>query len=143
MVLLDIWMPELDGLTVLERLKEDYPHLPVVMMSGAGTIESAVRATKLGAFDYIEKPLSYEKIVVTCNNALSFGRLTETNLLLRQRAVERPTLIGDSPIMNDLKDQIGLVAPTDAWVLITGENGPVRRWWPTRSTRPRPGPTSP
>ena len=123
MVLLDIWMPELDGLTVLERLKEDHPHLPVVMMSGAGTIESAVKATKLGAFDYIEKPLSYEKIVVTCNNALSFGRLTETNLLLRQRAEARPDLIGGSPIMRELKEQIGLVAPTDAWVLITGENG--------------------
>ena len=123
MVLLDIWMPGLDGLSVLERLKEDHPHLPVVMMSGAGTIESAVKATKLGAFDYIEKPLSYEKIVVTCKNALSFGTLTETNLLLRQKAPVRPILIGTSPVMAELKSQIALVAPTEAWVLITGENG--------------------
>ncbi|MBW1713953.1 MAG: sigma-54-dependent Fis family transcriptional regulator [Deltaproteobacteria bacterium] len=123
LVLLDIWLPNLDGLEVLERLKADYPHLPVVMMSGASTIETAVKATRLGAFDYIEKPLSYEKIVVTLNNALSFSQLAEANLLLRQKARPRVGLTGESPAIEDLKKQISLVAPTSAWVLITGDNG--------------------
>jgi two-component system nitrogen regulation response regulator NtrX len=123
MVLLDIWMPGLDGLTALERLKADHPLLPVVMMSGAGSIETAVRAIRLGAYDYIEKPLSYEKVLVTVNNALSFGQLTEANLLLRQQVKPKVGLTGRSPAVEELRRQIAVVGPTAAWVLITGDNG--------------------
>src|SRR5690606_12642858 len=79
LVLLDIWMPGMDGLETLRRLKETYPEQPVVMMSGHGTIETAVRATKLGAFDFIEKPLSLEKVLLTIQNALKVGQLVEEN----------------------------------------------------------------
>jgi len=123
LVLLDIWMPKLDGLAALETLKAEHPHLQVVMMSGAGTIETAVKATKLGAFDYVEKPLSYEKILVTINNALNFGQLAEENLLLREQARPSPGLSGRSPVISEVKRQIELVAPTSASILITGENG--------------------
>lgn len=122
LVLLDIWMPNLDGLQTLAQLKADHPGLPVVMMSGAGTIETAVQATKLGAFDYIEKPLSYEKILVVINNALTASRLAEENLLLRRDA-RRAGLSGTSPAISEVKRQIELVGPTSASVLITGENG--------------------
>lgn len=124
LVLLDIWMPPgIDGLEVLKRIRLDYPFLPVVMMSGHGTIETAVKATKLGAHDFIEKPLSLEKVVLTINNTISYSRLQEENLLLRQRAGQKPELTGQSEAMVQLKRQIALVAPTPAWVLIKGENG--------------------
>ncbi len=122
LVLLDIWMPHLDGLQTLEKIKADHPHLPVVMMSGAGTIETAVKATKLGAFDYIEKPLSYEKILVVIGNALEVGRLAQENLLLRERTVA-PRLTGSSAAIEEVRRQIELVGPTSASVLITGPNG--------------------
>ncbi|MBW2617885.1 MAG: sigma-54-dependent Fis family transcriptional regulator [Deltaproteobacteria bacterium] len=123
LVLLDIWMPNLDGLATLERLKADKPYLQVVMMSGAGTIETAVKATKLGAFDYIEKPLSYEKIMVVVNNALAFARLTEENILLRQKSLPRLRLTGRSVAIEEIRRQIEIVGPTSAWVLLTGESG--------------------
>ena len=124
LVLLDVWMPPgIDGLEVLRRIKLDYPFLPVVIMSGHGTVETAVKATKLGAHDFIEKPLSLEKVVLTINNTLDFSRLEEENLLLRQRVGRKPELTGQSEAMLELKRQIVLVAPTSAWVLIKGENG--------------------
>ncbi|TSA10659.1 MAG: sigma-54-dependent Fis family transcriptional regulator [Deltaproteobacteria bacterium] len=124
LVLLDVWMPPgIDGLEVLRRIKLDYPFLPVVIMSGHGTVETAVKATKLGAHDFIEKPLSLEKIVLTINNTLDYSRLEEENLLLRQRVGRKPELTGQSEAMLELKRQIVLVAPTSAWVLIKGENG--------------------
>lgn len=124
LVLLDVWMPPgIDGLEALRRIKLDYPFLPVVIMSGHGTVETAVKATKLGAHDFIEKPLSLEKVVLTINNTLDYSRLEEENLLLRQRVGRKPELTGQSEAMLELKRQIVLVAPTSAWVLIKGENG--------------------
>ena len=124
LVLLDIWMEGYEqGLETLERFNEDYPYLPVITISGHGTIETAVKATKSGAFDYIEKPLSYDKILVTVNNALELQRLTDENLFLRDKTAKRFQLTGQSPAIQELKKQIELVAPTNAWVLISGENG--------------------
>lgn len=123
LILLDIWMPGMDGMEALKRIKELYPHLPVIMISGHGSIETAVQATKIGAFDFIEKPPSYEKIILSINNALHLFQLEKENLILRQKAAKGPALIGESPSVNQLKGQIERVAPTDAWVLIRGENG--------------------
>ena len=123
LVLLDIWMPGMDGLEVLKRIKADWPFIPAVIMSGHGTIETAVKATRLGAYDFIEKPLSYEHLLLTIQNALKYHDLREENVFLRQKTGERRELIGESPAMRRLKEQIAIVAPTDAWVLIQGENG--------------------
>ena len=123
LVLLDIWMPGMDGLEALKQIKEDYPELQVIMISGHGTIETAVQATKIGAFDFIEKPLSYDKIVLAIKNGLRFSRLETDNLILRQKANHKPSLTGNSPAIKNLREQIERVAPTDAWVLIRGEHG--------------------
>jgi two-component system nitrogen regulation response regulator NtrX len=122
LVLLDIWMPGIDGLEVLERLKARHPALPVVMISGHGSVETAVKATRLGAFDFIEKPLDMDKILVAVRNGLELGRLAEENQLLKAKA-EPPRLAGHSPAIEDLRQAIDRVAPSDSWVLITGENG--------------------
>jgi two-component system nitrogen regulation response regulator NtrX len=123
LVLLDIWMPGMDGLEALKKIKEDYPELHVIMISGHGTIETAVQATKMGAFDFIEKPLSYDKIVLAIKNGLRFSSLETENLILRQKTGRKPFLTGKSPALKNLKEQIERVAPTDAWVLIRGEHG--------------------
>ena len=123
LVLLDIWMPGMDGMEALKKIKELYPHLPVIMISGHGSIETAVQATKMGAYDFIEKPPSYEKIILSINNALHLFQLEKENLILRQKDAKKPVLIGKSPAMKHLLEQIERVAPTDAWVLIRGENG--------------------
>jgi two-component system nitrogen regulation response regulator NtrX len=123
LVLLDIWMPRMDGLETLQRLKELDPRLIVIMMSGHGTIETAVRSTKLGAYDFIEKPLSLEKIIITVNNALGVNRLREENASLRGLVLKDHEMIGNSQVMRTLKEQIRIVAPTSASVLITGDNG--------------------
>jgi two-component system nitrogen regulation response regulator NtrX len=124
LVFLDIWLPGLDGLGVLSRIKDDRPDLPVVMISGHGTIETAVTALKRGAFDFIEKPLSLEKVLLAAGKALEFAQLRQENLALRSSLSEAEVrLTGESPAIRDLREQIGQVAPTDAWVLITGENG--------------------
>ncbi len=123
LVILDIWMPGMDGMEVLEKLKEQAPLLPVVMISGHGNIETAVRATKLGAQDFIEKPLSLDKIIHTVNNGLEYARLAEENRLLKESIEAKYEMIGDSSPFKMLQEQIGIAAPTDGWVLITGENG--------------------
>jgi two-component system, NtrC family, nitrogen regulation response regulator NtrX len=123
LVLLDIWMPRLDGIETLKRLKEQHPSLNVIMMSGHGTIETAVKSTKLGAYDFIEKPLSLEKVVVTVENALAMTRLKEENASLRGLVQQNHEMLGTSAAMVRLKEQILMVAPTNASVLITGENG--------------------
>jgi len=123
LVLLDIWMPRLDGLDTLQRMKELYPDLAVVMISGHGTIETAVKSTKLGAFDFIEKPLSLEKVLVTVHNAIGMSRLKEENASLRGMMEERFELVGDSEPARLLREQIRIVAPTSASILIHGENG--------------------
>jgi two-component system nitrogen regulation response regulator NtrX len=123
LVLLDIWMPGMDGIEALKQIKEDYPELQVIMISGHGTIETAVQATKIGAFDFIEKPLSYDKIVLAIKNGLRFSRLETENLILRQKVNHKPFLTGNSTAIKKLREQIERVAPTDAWVLIRGEHG--------------------
>jgi two-component system nitrogen regulation response regulator NtrX len=123
LVVLDIWLPGMDGIEVLKTIKAAHPHLQVVMMSGHGTIETAVKATKLGAFDFIEKPLSLEKVILVVNHAMNLFRLEEENLLLRQKVSHEYQLTGNSSPIQDLKEMIGIVAPTNAWILIMGENG--------------------
>ncbi len=123
LVLLDIWMPGMDGMAALERIRNQWPELPVIMISGHGTIETAVQATKMGAYDFIEKPPSYEKLVLAITNALRVSELEEENRILRQQAASKPELTGNSPVITALKEQIARVAPTDAWVLILGEHG--------------------
>lgn len=123
LALLDIWMPRMDGLETLQKLKELYPALIVIMMSGHGTIETAVKSTKLGAYDFIEKPLSLEKVLIAVNNALGVNRLRAENASLRGLVQKDHEMIGSSPAMRRLREQIRRVAPTNASVLITGENG--------------------
>jgi len=123
LVLLDIWMPGIDGIETLKEIKKDNPYIQVIIISGHGTIETAVKATKLGAFDLIEKPLSIDKIIVAINNALNFRRLEEENKYLRKKTLEKHSITGNSPPIVALKKQIAIAAPTDAWILITGENG--------------------
>lgn len=123
LVLLDIWMPGMDGMETLVKIKETHPHLQVVMMSGHGSIETAVRATKLGAYDFIEKPLSLEKVLLCVKNALEFYRLEEEITLLKEKEKNKYNITGDSRAIAELKEQIRIVAPTNAWVLISGENG--------------------
>jgi two-component system nitrogen regulation response regulator NtrX len=123
LVLLDIWMPGIDGLETLRRAKEQWPDLLVVMMSGHGTIETAVKALKMGAYDFIEKPLALEKVLLCVQNALKMGQLLEENRNLKARIAKDYEMIGESPPIADLKQQISIAAPTNGWVLITGENG--------------------
>ena len=123
LVLLDIWMPGIDGIETLKEIKKNNPYIQVIIISGHGTIETAVKATKLGAFDLIEKPLSIDKVIVAINNALNFRRLEEENRYLRKKTLEKHTITGNSPLVAALKKQIAVAAPTDAWILITGENG--------------------
>ncbi len=123
LVLLDIWMPDMDGIETLVKIREISPHIQVVMMSGHGTIETAVKATKLGAYDFIEKPLSLEKLLLTINNALDYHSLEQEITLLKEKDKGKYEITGHSPAITELKRQIRTVAPTDAWVLISGENG--------------------
>jgi two-component system nitrogen regulation response regulator NtrX len=123
LVLLDIWMPGIDGIETLKEIKKNNAFIQVIIISGHGTIETAVKATKLGAFDLIEKPLSIDKVIVAINNALNFRRLEEENRYLRKKTIEKHSINGDSPQTVTLKKQIAIAAPTDAWILITGENG--------------------
>jgi two-component system nitrogen regulation response regulator NtrX len=123
LVFLDIWLPGMDGLETLKAIKSEYPSVCVIMMSGHGTIETAVKATKLGAFDFIEKPLSLEKVILVVNHALDMLRLEEENKLLRQKLSQEYELTGNSLPIVELKEMISLVAPTNAWILIMGENG--------------------
>ena len=123
-VILDLWMQNAEqGFEVLSRIREEYPGLPVVVISGHGNIETAVKAVKMGAFDYIEKPLSADKLLLTVERALSFRRLAAENQILKTRPGQGAAMIGQSPALNELLNKIKMVAPTQASVLITGENG--------------------
>lgn len=123
LVLLDVWLPGIDGIETLKAIKLEYPQMQVIIMSGHGTIETAVKATKLGAFDFIEKPLSLEKVVLLVNHALNLVRLEEENKLLKQKVTHTSELIGESKVINELKETIKIISPTNAWILIMGENG--------------------
>ncbi|WP_299976332.1 sigma-54 dependent transcriptional regulator [Desulfobacula sp.] len=122
-VLLDIWMPGMDGIETLKEIKKITPSLPVVMITGHGTIESAVEATKSGAYDFLEKPLSIDKVMVTINNALNFRKLEEENIYLRKKSIEKNSITGTSSAVQKLYGQITNAAPSNASILITGENG--------------------
>jgi len=123
LVILDIWMPEMDGLETLKRLRAQFPGILVVMMSGHGSIETAVKATKLGAYDYLEKPLDLEKVTILVRNALHQRKLEEENLNLRIQVERRFELIGSSSSMNRLREMIEMAAPANSRVLISGANG--------------------
>jgi two-component system nitrogen regulation response regulator NtrX len=123
LILLDIWLPGIDGLVTLERLRDRRVEAPIIMISGHANIESAVRATKLGAFDFIEKPLSLEKTVLAVRNALRQRQLEAENRALRARVDRRYAMVGDSQVMRALREQIAMAAPTNGRVLISGENG--------------------
>ena len=121
LLILDVWLPDEDGLKILKRLRKEWPGLPVIIISGHGTVEMAVKAIKLGAFDFLEKPLSYDRVVVTVSNALRLRALEEENIKLKARLT--PGLSGESPAIKQVKQEITRVAPTDATVLIMGESG--------------------
>ncbi len=123
LVLLDIWLPGMDGVDALKEIKSKFPFLPVIMISGHANIETAVKTTKLGAYDFIEKPLSLDKVILTVEHALENRRLVEENNALRLKALSRYEIIGKSTAMQALKNDIKRVGPSNSWVLITGENG--------------------
>jgi two-component system nitrogen regulation response regulator NtrX len=123
LLLLDVAMPGKNGIDTLAEVRQRWPHVPVVMMSGHGSVETAVRATKLGAYDFLEKPLSYDKILLSVRHCLDSARLELENAQLRDQLRRENELIGESSVMAELKGQITVAAPTEGWVLITGENG--------------------
>ena len=123
LVLLDIKMPGEDGLAVLRRLRREHPDLPVVMISGHGTIETAVEATRLGAFDFLPKPLENEKLVITARNAAEHHRLVREYHRMKEAVEGKDVILGSSPKIREVLSTIDRVAPTDVRVLITGENG--------------------
>jgi two-component system nitrogen regulation response regulator NtrX len=123
LVLLDIWLPGMDGLDTLGKIKEMRPEIPVVMISGHGTIEVAVRATKIGAFDFLEKPLSLDRVILSVQRALAMHDLSVENRALREAIAKRWTLIGESGPMKALRRDIEMAARSNSRVLITGESG--------------------
>ncbi len=143
LIFLDIWMPGMDGLEALAEVKQRRPEATVVMISGHGTIETAVKATKLGAYDFIEKPLSLEKMLLAAVRALDHSRLERENRALRERLERVDEIVGGSALLEELRQQIAMAAPTNGRVMIHGENGAgkelVARAIHTLSTR-REGP---
>ncbi len=123
LIVLDVWLPGMDGLATLARLRERQVDAQVVLISGHGNIESAVRAIKLGAFDFVEKPLSLEKTVLVVRNALRQRRLEMENLALRARVDRHEAMVGESYAIRQLREQVAMAAPTNGRVLIYGENG--------------------
>jgi two-component system nitrogen regulation response regulator NtrX len=122
-IVLDVWLPGVDGLVTLQRLRERKVDAQVVMISGHGNIESAVRAIKMGAFDFVEKPLSLEKTVLVVRNALRQRDLETENRALRARVDRQHIMVGESFAMRQLREQVETAAPTNGRVLIYGENG--------------------
>ncbi len=144
LVLLDIWMPDIDGITLLKEWSEDStPIMPVIMMSGHGTVETAVEATRLGAYDFIEKPLSLAKLLLTVEHALEADKLKRENIGLRRHAHAPSEPIGRSVVIQRLKEQVRRIAEHDSWVLASGEPGSgvrvLARYLHSSSTR-RAGP---
>ena len=123
LIVLDVWLPGMDGLATLARLRERQVDAQVVLISGHGNIESAVRAIKMGAFDFVEKPLSLDKTVLVVRNALRQRRLEAENRALRARVDRSQTMVGESYAMRQLREQVAMAAPTNGRVLIYGENG--------------------
>jgi len=122
-ILLDIWLPGIDGLRTLERIKAEWPECAVVMISGHGTIDTAVKATKLGAFDFVEKPLSADRTLLAVRNALRQSDLERANRVMRDRLSTGERMIGQSAPVRALRQQVAFAAPSNARVLIYGESG--------------------
>jgi two-component system nitrogen regulation response regulator NtrX len=122
-VLLDVWLPGMDGLETLQKIREIESAPEVIMISGHGTIETAVRATKLGAYDFLEKPLSLDKTLILIKNAIDAKRLRQENRDLKRQLIPRSVIEGESIPMKALRQQIQLMAPTNGRVLIYGESG--------------------
>ncbi len=122
-VLLDVWLPDGDGVDVLKQLKGENTSSQFIMISGHGNIETAVRAVKLGAYDFLEKPLSIDKTLTTIKRALEFVQLKEENFILREKLKEEVRLLGVSAHINDVRKKIEIFARSDSPVLITGESG--------------------
>jgi len=122
-VLLDIWLPDIDGLEILKEIRNIQKDIVVIVMSGHGTIETAVKATKLGAYDYIEKPLSMERVHLLVKHATMQQHLELENVHLRRRYERWEDIIGESPSMSNLKEQIRIAGASNSRILITGENG--------------------
>jgi len=123
LILLDIWLPQLSGIDVLKKIKSTEENTQVVMITGHGSVETAVKATKLGAYDFLEKPLSLEKVVLTVKNALQQKRLEEENIQLKEKIKTKYFLVGKSSAVQKLKSSIKMAAPTNGRILIYGENG--------------------
>src|SRR5712691_1369141 len=122
-VLLDVWLPGMDGLETLEKIRETDNPPEVIMISGHGTIETAVRATKLGAYDFLEKPLSVDKTLILLKNAIDAKLLRLENRDLKKQLTPRSVIVGASIPMKALRQQIQLMAPTNGRVLIFGGSG--------------------
>jgi two-component system nitrogen regulation response regulator NtrX len=122
-VLLDVWLPGMDGLETLEKVREIENAPEVIMISGHGTIETAVRATKLGAYDFLEKPLSVDKTLILVKNAIDSKRLRQENRDLKKQLTPKSLIVGESIPVKALRQQIQLMAPTNGRVLIYGESG--------------------
>jgi two-component system nitrogen regulation response regulator NtrX len=123
LILLDIWLPGIDGIKTLEEIKVLKPDLPVIMISGHGNIELAVRATRMGAYDFLEKPLSLERVLLVAKRALERRTLEIENKALKKDLTRKYRLIGNSPKMDLLKEQINMAAQSNSRVLIIGESG--------------------
>jgi len=123
LLLLDVWLPKMDGLETLSRVRTLDPELPVIVISGHGSIEAAVKAVRLGARDFVEKPLSLEKTLLVVKNALRQQRLEVENRALKEQVEHRWVMVGDSPVLSALRADIAQAAPSNGRVLIFGENG--------------------
>lgn len=138
-VICDVKMPKMDGITVLEKAKEIDDNMPFIMISGHGNVEMAVDATRKGAFDFLVKPPDLNKLLVTLRNAINKKELLVETKVLRRKVTKTREIIGESPAIKNILDTIEKVAPTDARVLITGENGTgkelVARWIHEKSNR--------
>ncbi len=138
-VLLDIKMPKMDGMEVLTHAMQESPDTPIIMISGHGTVENAVEATKKGAYDFISKPPDLNRLLITIRNAMDKATLVTETKVLKRKVTKTREIIGESPAIAKIKETIDRVAPTDARVLVTGENGTgkelVARWVHEKSSR--------
>ncbi len=123
LIFLDVWLPGISGIEAIKRIKENHSDIPVIMISGHGNIETAVQAVKLGAFDFLEKPLSMDRVLLTAERALQFKRLESENIKLKSSLVKQYELVGSSDAMKRIKKQIEQIAKGDSRVLILGESG--------------------
>ncbi|HNX58932.1 MAG TPA: response regulator, partial [Spirochaetota bacterium] len=123
LIFLDVWLPDMDGLSILEKIRKGGSDTAVIMISGHGSIDIAVKATKLGAYDFMEKPLSLERVITIVNNAMDTVKLRRENRILKRDGAVEDEMIGNSPALVEVRETIERSAGTNARVFITGENG--------------------